>query len=199
MLSASFSQSMVTLFASYSALGGFGLGLLHHHPEYNHQFFINYSDHPHHWASHYDRDLKCQYQTLKTCLTYFSLSSLWNHSEHQQYDLCNAPSWFSRYIVIITITTIILIFIFKRIPLPSCCCGQPRTFHKVHVIILNIGLKLWIIRFHKLQWIAVITCTSCEFWEAFLFFISHIHINHIQSCVHFGADISTLFCLKLSS
>ena len=31
-----------------------------------------------------------------------------------------------------------------------------------------------------------------------LFFISHIHINHIQSCVHFGADISTLFCLKLS-
>ena len=76
MLSASFSQSMVTLFASYSALGGLGLGLLHHHPENNHQFFINYSDHPHHWASHYDRDLKCQYQTLKTCLTYFSLSSL---------------------------------------------------------------------------------------------------------------------------
>ena len=92
-------------------------------------------------------------------------------------------------------------FHLQRIPLPSCRCGQPRTLHKVHVIIQNIGLQLWIImfhHFHKLQWIAVITCTSCEFWEAFLFFISHIHINHIQSCVHISADISTLFCLKLS-
>ena len=107
----------------------------------------------------------------------------------------------SRYIAIVNIATIILIFISKRIPLPSCRCGQPRTLHKVQVIIQNIGLQLWIIRFHyfhKLQWIAVITCTSCEFWEAFLFFISHSHINHIQSCVHIGADRSTLFCLKLS-
>ena len=30
-----------------------------------------------HPTNHYDRDLKCQYQTLKTCLTCFSLSSLW--------------------------------------------------------------------------------------------------------------------------
>ena len=132
---------------------------------------------------------------LNLLFTFFSFR---NHSEHQQYDLCNTPSWFSRYVVI---ATIILIFISKRIPLPSCRCGKPRTLHKVHVIIQNIGLQPWSIRFHyfhKLQWIAVITCTSCEFGEAFLFFISHIHINHIQSCVHFGADISTLFCLKLS-
>ena len=69
---------------------------------------------------------------LNLLSTFFSFR---NHSEHQQYDLCNVSSWLSRYIVIINITTIILIFIFKRIPLPSCCCGQPRTFHKVNVII----------------------------------------------------------------
>ena len=188
MLSASFSQSMVTLFASYSALGGFGLGLLHHHPEYNHQFFINYSDHPHHWASKLWSWSKMSIPHPKNLLNLlFTFFSFRNHSEHQQYNLCNASSplpplfWFSSSKG----------FLY----LPAVVASQG---HFTRYIIQNTGLQLWIIRFHKLQWIAVITCTSCEFWEAFLFFISHIHINHIQSCVHFGADTSTLFCLKLS-
>ena len=159
MLSASFSQSMVTLFASYSALGGFGLGLLHHHPEYNHQFFINYSDHPHHWASKLWSWSKMSIPHPKNLLNLlFTFFSFRNHSEHQQYNLCNASSplpplfWFSSSKG----------FLY----LPAVVASQG---HFTRYIIQNTGLQLWIIRFHymhELQWIAVITCTSCKFSEA---------------------------------